>query len=274
MAEAETGTALSLPSPDRFSASSQDSEAHAAVSSAMIKAQTLQLSDSEELDVVRANARDTEDSPPQSRAFEELVEVVTKAVERLSIDWPAEREDVRSKGKLYEHFLPSRAQPQRRGLPFFPDLHTEVWKSWEKPVSYRVYSTQTSHYSSILNKEVHGYGEMPKVDETLVSYLSPESSSSARSLVLPTKPARTALVGKAYSATSQAAACLHTMSLLQAYKAVLLADLDEGKGIGPNAVCELCRATDLSLWATKETAKSIGRSMAALVATERHIWLN
>ncbi len=57
----------------------------------------------------------------------------------------------------------------------------KVWRSWEKPVSYRVYSTQISHYSSILNKEVHGYGEMPKVEEMLASYLSPESSWSARS---------------------------------------------------------------------------------------------
>ncbi len=64
---------------------------------------------------------------PQSRAYEELVEVVTRAVEKLYTDWPAEREDVRSKSKLDECILPSRAQPQRRGLPFFPDLHTEVW---------------------------------------------------------------------------------------------------------------------------------------------------
>ncbi len=64
------------------------------------------------------------------------------------------------------------------------------------------------------------------------------------------------------------------MSLLQAYQAELLADLDEGEGIGPNAVCELRRATDFSLRAAKETAKSIGRSMAALAATERHLWLN
>ncbi len=41
---------------------------------------SLQLSDSEELDA--ANARDTEDSPPQSHAYEELVEVVTRAVEK------------------------------------------------------------------------------------------------------------------------------------------------------------------------------------------------
>ncbi len=273
-AEVETGTALSLPSPDRFSASYQGWEARAAVSSAPIEAHTLQLSDSEELDA--ANARDTEDSPPQSRAYEELVEVVTRAVEKLNIDWPAEREDVRSRGKLDERFLPSRAQPQRRGLPFFPDLHTEVSRSWEKPVSYRVYSTQTSHYSSILNVNEHGYGEMPKVEETLASYLSPESSSSIKSPTLPTKPVRitSALVGKAYSAAGQAAACLHTMSLLQAYQAELLIELDEGEGFNPSSVCELRRATDLSLRAAKETAKSIGRSMAALVATERHLWLN
>ncbi len=117
-AEVETGAAFSLPSPDRFSASSQGWEAHAVVSSALIEAQTLQLSDSEELDVVSANAMYTEDSPPQLHAYEELVEVVTRVVKRLIIDWSSEREDVRSKSRLDEH-LPSRAQPQHWGLPFF-----------------------------------------------------------------------------------------------------------------------------------------------------------
>ncbi len=60
----------------------------------------------------------------------------------------------------------------------------------------------------------------------------------------PTKPVRitSALVGKAYSAAGQAAACLHTMSLLQAYQAELI-DLDEGEGINPNTVYGLRRAT-------------------------------
>ncbi len=49
--------------------------------SAPIEAQTLQLSDSEDLDVVSANAMYTEDSPPQSHAYDELVEVVSSAVE-------------------------------------------------------------------------------------------------------------------------------------------------------------------------------------------------
>ncbi len=55
-----------------------------------------------------------------------------------------------------------------------------------------------------------------------VACLGEEHAWSAleSALVLPTKPVRTtsALVGKAYSAAGQAAACLHTMSLLQAYQ--------------------------------------------------------
>ncbi len=37
------------------------------------------------------------------------------------------------------------------------------------------------------------------------------------------------------------------MYLLQAYQAELFGDHGEGRGCGPNAVSELCRATDLSL---------------------------
>ncbi|CAM4515725.1 unnamed protein product [Leuciscus chuanchicus] len=273
--DVETGSALSQHPSDRSSASHQGVEARAAVSSPPMEAPILQLSSSEELDVVSIEA-ESEDSPPQSHAFEELLDVVTRAVHRLSIEWPEDRQDVRSKSKLDERFLPSRTQPQRRSLPFFPDLHTEVSKSWGKPVSYRVYAPQTSHYSSIQKYKEYGYGEMPKVEETLASYLSPATASSLKAPSLPSKPVKftSSLVHKSYAAAGQAAACLHTMSIMQAYQAELLGDLEEGGGIGPDTVAELRRATDLSLRATKETAKSIGRSMAALVATERHLWLN
>lgn len=41
-----------------------------------------------------------------------------------------------------------------------------------------------------------------------------------------------------------------------------------------DVINELRQSADLTLRATRETAKSIGRSMAALVATERHLWLS
>ncbi|CAM4693006.1 unnamed protein product [Leuciscus chuanchicus] len=236
--DVETGSALSQPPSNRSSASHQGVEARVAVSSPPMEAPILQLSSSEELDIVSIDA-ESEDSPPQSHAFEELLDVITRAVERLSIEWPEDRQGARSKSKLDERFLPSRAQPQRRSLPFFPDLHTEV-------------------------------------EETLASYLSPATASSLKAPALPSKPVKftSSLVHKAYAAAGQAAACLHTMSLMQAYQAELLGDSEEGGGFSADTVSELRRATDLSLRATKETAKSIGRSMAALVATERHLWLD
>ncbi len=93
--------------------------------------------------------------------------------------------------------------------------------------------------------------------------------------VLPTKPLRgsSALLGKGYAAAGQAGACLHTMAVLQAYQADLLKELDEGEQISSSDVGELRRTADLALRATKETARAIGRSMAAMVAAERHLWL-
>ncbi len=67
---------------------------------------------------------------------------------------------------------------------------------------------------------------------------------------------------------------LHTMAILQAYQADVLKKMDEGTGLTPEAVKELRRAIDLALRATKHTARAVGRSMAASVAAERHLWLN
>ncbi|RXN10709.1 guanylate cyclase 2G-like protein [Labeo rohita] len=106
--------------------------------------------------------------------------------------------------------------------------------------------------------------------------LSHGSSSSLKKPMLPTKPCRltSSLVGKAYQAAGQAGAALHTMAVLQAYQADLLKDLSTDGTIDEEAFLELRRATDLSLRATKQTARPIGRSMAAMVSTERHLGLN
>ncbi|ROI15732.1 hypothetical protein DPX16_20270 [Anabarilius grahami] len=274
----ETGPALSLPSPvASASVSIRRQEARVAVSSAPVDTVTLMASSSEELDVVSVATGESEDPPLQSPASEELMEVLSRAVAKLNIDWPAEKQEQTVRSKLDELFLPSwSAQPPRRALPFFPDLHTEVSRSWKKPVSTRVYTPQTSIYSNVAGMRKHGYGAMPRADETLASHLSPQVASSLKAPTLPTKPLKTtsALVGKAYSAAGQAAACLHTMSILQAYQADLLKDLGESDEVGADLIQELRLTADLALRATKETAKSVGRSMSSLVATERHLWLN
>ncbi len=106
---------------------------------------------------------------------------------------------------------------------------------------------------------------MPRVEQTLAGYLPPAAALSLKAPVLPSKPLRTtsALVGKGYTAAGQAGACLHTMSVLQAYQTDLLKELDEGEQVSSNYILELRRTTDLALRVTKETAHAIGRSMAA-----------
>ncbi|KAL0187510.1 hypothetical protein M9458_014609, partial [Cirrhinus mrigala] len=93
---------------------------------------------------------------------------------------------------------------------------------------------------------------------------------------LPSRPlqATSHLNGKAYAAAGQAAASLHTKAILQAYQADLLKDLDKGKGLSTDKVAKLCHTTNLALRATKQIASVIGSSMAAMVVTERHLWVN
>ncbi len=63
------------------------------------------------------------------------------------------------------------------------------------------------------------------------------------------------------------------LAVLQAYQADLLKDLDKGQGFSPDEVADMCRTTDLALRATKQAATAMGRSMAAMVVTKRHLWV-
>ncbi len=132
-------------------------------------------------------------------------------------------------------------------------------------------------FTNLVSSVEQGYTAMPAVEDTLASHLSPSLAPSWKFRpLLSSKPCRTtsALIGKSYIAAGQAGMALHTMAILQAYQADVLKEMDEGTGLTPEAMKELRRATDLALRATKHTARAAGRSMTALVAAERHLWLN
>lgn len=211
-----------------------------------------------------------------SVAYEDLIEVITRAVAKLNLDWPDEHQQV-AQSKLDDRFYTtSQVQPPRRNLPFFPDLHAELSKTWKNPYSAHGFKQSTSIYSSLVGLQEHGYKAMPKVEEMLAGLLSPSTASPGRKPTLPSRRCRntSSLVGRAYAEAGQAGACLHTMAVLQAYQADLLKDLDQGMGLDREAVQELRRATDLVLRTTKQVACAIGRCMAALVLTERLLWLD
>ncbi len=198
-----------------------------------------------------------------------------RATARLDLQWRHEKGGV-ARSRLDERFLSGHNLPAPVSLPFLPDLHNEIVKAWEKPYSARIHRYKHNNYADIEGMREHVYASMPPIEETLASYLSRGVASTLKAPALPSKALKdtSRLNGRAYVAAGQAGAALHTMSVLQAYQADLLKDLDQGQGLPPEAVTELRRTTDLALRATKQTAAAIGRSMAAMVATERHLWMN
>ncbi len=74
--------------------------------------------------------------------------------------------------------------------------------------------------------------QCPLLKGLLASYLSRGVTSTLKAPALPSKPLKdtSLLNGRAYAAAGQAGAAMHTMSVLQAYQADLLKDLDQGQG--------------------------------------------
>ncbi|KAL0194632.1 hypothetical protein M9458_008204, partial [Cirrhinus mrigala] len=227
----ETGDPLSPSLPGRSVARSEGSEARTTATSSHGTGSSLHLSSSEEGDLEST----AKEASPQSVQYEELLEVVTRAVAKLNIDWPAEEKASPQRSKLDERFL--RSKPS----------------SWERPYSACLFVPASDYYGNVAGLDERAYKAMLRVEQTLASYLSPGAASSLKAPALPSKPLRTttSLVGKG--------ACLHTMSLLQAYQADLLKGLADGEKVDLE---ELRRAADLALRAIKETARA-----------ERHLWL-
>ncbi|KAL0149156.1 hypothetical protein M9458_055588, partial [Cirrhinus mrigala] len=139
-----------------------------------------------------------EEASPQSVQYEEFLEVVTHAVAKLNIDWPAEEKAAPQKSKLDERFLRSKPSSPRRSLPFFPDLHAEIARSWERPYLARLFVPASDYYGNVAGLDERAYKAMPRVEQTLASYLSPGAASSLKAPTLPSKPLCTTslLVGK------------------------------------------------------------------------------
>ncbi|XP_053537260.1 uncharacterized protein LOC108267367 [Ictalurus punctatus] len=209
--EPETSAALSLALSSR-SGSTPDFRAHLATPPSPMESQNT-LADSED-PVEGAIAPKINSS---SQAYKELLEVITRAVEKFNIDWPREEEVACS--RLDECFLSSenkyKAPSHCRKLPLFPEVHDEISCFYRTPYTSRVYNPAASDYSAVFGSEQYGYLAMPKVEEVLASHLFPSTAGNLGRPTLPSKPckATSALVGKAYMAVGLACGSLPTINL-------------------------------------------------------------
>ncbi len=169
-------------------------------------------------------------------AYSELMDVLSRATEKLSLEWPNEPRESQA-SKLDERFLSGpNSRPERKKLPFFSDLHQEISRFCKQPFSSCLTNAAAADFTNLVGSVEQGYTAIPVVEDILASHLSPSLAPSWKSRpLLPTKPCRTtsALIGKSYIAAGQAGMALHT-------------EMDGGTGLTPEAVKELRRATDLA----------------------------
>ncbi len=205
----------------------------------------------------------------------EMMAMLSRAAENVGLVWnPPPRPDP---SRLDEWFLGGgRAGSQRPPpVPFFPEVHEELTRSWKAPFTARNKSCGSSALTTLDGGAALGYTGIPSVERSVAMQLCPTAATTLRGdPCLPSRACKysSGLTGSAYRACGEAASALHAMALLQVHQAKALKDLHEG-GHDLTVLHELRAATDLALRATKVTAQSLGRAMSTLVVQERHLWL-
>ncbi|KAL0193870.1 hypothetical protein M9458_012166, partial [Cirrhinus mrigala] len=205
----------------------------------------------------------------QSVADAEMAAALKRAAKEIGVVWvpPPSPEPSR----LDDWFLGSGrdSRPRSSPVPFFPEVHEELTKSWKAPLSARSRHVISPSLTTLDGGPARGHTEVPQVERAIAMNLCPQNAASWRGRPrLPSRACKfsSALVAKAYVASGQAASALHAM-------AKVLKDLHEVVP-DPELLHELRSATDYALRATKVTAQALGRAMSTMVVQERHLWLN
>ncbi len=134
--------------------------------------------------------------------------------------------------RLDDWFLVAgRSQPRPAPVPFFPEVHEELTKSWMAAFTARSPSSASSILTTLDGGVARGYAGIPQVERAIAVHLCPWNAATWRNRPrLPSKACKmtTALAAKVYSAAGQAASALHAMAILQVHQAKALKQVHEG----------------------------------------------
>ncbi len=206
----------------------------------------------------------------------ELTAMLARAA--VSIGLEVNRPPSPEPSRLDDWFLGAgrSSQPRPAPVPFFPEVHEELTRSWMAPFTARSPSSASSILTTLDGRVARGYAGIPQVERAIAVHLCPWNATIWRNRShLPSKACKltAAHAAKAYSAAGQAASALHAMAILQVHQAKALKQVHESS-TDPGLMQELRTATDFALRATKITARSLGKAMSTMVVQERHLWLN
>ncbi|KAL0199366.1 hypothetical protein M9458_007906, partial [Cirrhinus mrigala] len=122
------------------------------------------------------------------------------------------------------------APPRSPPVPFFPEVHEELVRTWRAPYSSRP-QPSSSPLATLDGGAARGYVAIPQVERAVAVHLCPRGTATWRDRPhLPSRACKLsfALAGRAYHAAGQAATALHALATLQVYQAQALKHLHEG----------------------------------------------
>ncbi len=157
--------------------------------------------------------------------------VVARAV--VSIGLEVNRPPSPEPSRLDDWFLGAGrvSQPRSTLVPFFPEVHEELTKSWMAPFTARSRLSASSILTTLDGGVARGYAGIPQVERAIAVHLCPRNKATWRNRPrLPSKACKptAALAAKAYSAAGQAGSALHAMAILQVHQAKALKQVHEG----------------------------------------------
>ncbi|XDV34391.1 hypothetical protein PO909_004552 [Leuciscus waleckii] len=168
--------------------------------------------------------------PVLPKSDPELTAMLSRAATSIGHEWNPLPCPERS--RLDDWFLGVESPRKESLIPFFPEVHEEVMRSWKSPLTPRDRSSTSSAFSALDETAAKVYTGVPSVESSVAMQLCPQSASTwCGDPKHPSKACRfsSTLVAKAYRAVGQAASSLHAMAILQVYQARVLRDMHEGR---------------------------------------------
>ncbi|XP_025756432.1 uncharacterized protein LOC112842962 [Oreochromis niloticus] len=207
-----------------------------------------------------------------------LFSLFRRAAEKLQVDWPSPP-PAQKPSRFAGFFLPPEPATAKNCLPMFPDFLCKLTASWDKPLSTRVTVPGYGQYMDLDGAEGAGLANPPPMEPSLAAYLAPSHNHGVGGpATLPSKHCRfsASQLEKIYRAQAGTARAMSSVTMLQTYQAMCLAELGslvpDDSPLAP-LLNEVRVATDYILRASRCAALSLGRGMASTVVAQRHLWL-
>ncbi|XP_013883292.1 uncharacterized protein LOC106531896 [Austrofundulus limnaeus] len=219
-------------------------------------------------------------TPAAARVDQEssFLSLCRRAAAKLEVQWPYPT-PAQKPLKFAGFYLPSEPADVKHRLPMFKDFVSELTSSWSKALSIPPSCPDRVSTWTWKGQTKQAWWASLRWEPSLAAYLAPSHNQGVSGpTLLPSKPCRfsSAQLEKIYKAQGNTARALSSVTMLQTYQAMALAEL-AAQMPQENPLLPLLNkirlASDHNLRVSCCVALALGKGMASTVVAQRHLWL-